>query len=95
MDLGGTLALAALVAVVGTGMFAALRTEAAGHPQLLPLALLGAALGGFAGSEWFGLLSDWGPTYDGLNVLPAVIGAVVVGGLAGLSSVAPAQELHP
>ncbi len=95
MDLGGTFALVALVAAVGAAVFATLRTEAAGHPQLLPLALLGAALGGFAGSEWFGTLSDWGPTYDGLNALPAFIGAAVVGAMAGLSGVAPAQELHP
>jgi hypothetical protein len=42
------------------------------------LAALG---GGYLGSEAFAGLSTWGPEIEGLFVLPAVIGAIVVGGI--------------
>ena len=42
----------------------------------------GAALvGGYLASEALGRLSTWGPVFEGLYVLPAVLGAVVVGGV--------------
>ena len=40
---------------------------------------LGALVGGWLGSEAFGTLSTFGPVLDGLYILPAIIGAVVVG----------------
>ena len=42
---------------------------------------LAALVGGYLGSEAFGGLSTWGPVFEGLYVLPAIIGAVVVGGV--------------
>lgn len=42
---------------------------------------IGAAIGGFVASEWLGGASTWGPEADGLFVLPALIGAVIVGAL--------------
>ena len=36
-------------------------------------------IGGWIGSEALGALSTWGPTWDGLFVLPAIIGGVVLG----------------
>lgn len=42
---------------------------------------IGAAAGGFAASEWLGTLSTWGPEADGLFLLPAVIGGLLVGGI--------------
>jgi uncharacterized membrane protein YeaQ/YmgE (transglycosylase-associated protein family) len=44
------------------------------------LAAAGAVVGGWLGSEAFGTLSTWGPVFDGLYLLPALIGAIVVGG---------------
>ena len=41
-----------------------------------------AFLGGIAGGELFGVASQWGPSVDGLFVLPALIGALAIGGLA-------------
>jgi uncharacterized membrane protein YeaQ/YmgE (transglycosylase-associated protein family) len=38
-----------------------------------------ALIGGYLGSEAFGTASTWGPVYDGLYLLPAIIGALVVG----------------
>ncbi|HET7142156.1 MAG TPA: GlsB/YeaQ/YmgE family stress response membrane protein [Candidatus Limnocylindria bacterium] len=40
-----------------------------------------ALVGGWIGSEAFGTLSTWGPAFDGLYLLPALIGAVVLGGV--------------
>lgn len=42
---------------------------------------LGAVVGGWLGSEAFGTLSTWGPAFDGLFILPALIGGLVVGGV--------------
>ena len=43
------------------------------------LTAIGAAVGGFVGSEYhlFGL-GQWGYTYDGLAIFPALIGAIIV-----------------
>lgn len=38
-----------------------------------------ALVGGYLGSEAFGTLSAWGPAYDGLFIVPALIGALVLG----------------
>jgi hypothetical protein len=37
--------------------------------------------GGYLGSQAFAGLSTWGPEIEGLFVLPAVIGAIVLGGI--------------
>ncbi len=42
---------------------------------------LAALVGGYLGSEAFGTLSTWGYEFEGLYVLPALIGAVVLGGI--------------
>ena len=44
----------------------------------------GALVGGYLGSEAFGTASTWGPMVESLYVLPALIGAVVVGGVADI-----------
>jgi uncharacterized membrane protein YeaQ/YmgE (transglycosylase-associated protein family) len=40
---------------------------------------LAALVGGWIGSEALGSLSTWGPEWEGMFVLPALIGAVVLG----------------
>ncbi|HEY7525435.1 MAG TPA: GlsB/YeaQ/YmgE family stress response membrane protein [Candidatus Limnocylindria bacterium] len=40
-----------------------------------------ALVGGWLGSEAFGSLSTWGPVMDGLYLVPALIGAVILGGV--------------
>ena len=44
-------------------------------------AVTGAAalIGGYLASEAFGTASTWGPVFDGLYLLPALIGALIVG----------------
>jgi hypothetical protein len=42
---------------------------------------LAALVGGYLASEAFAGLSTWGPVFEGLYVLPAVIGAIIVGGI--------------
>ena len=42
---------------------------------------LGALVGGYLGSEAFGTTSTWGWEFQGLYVLPALIGALLVGGI--------------
>ena len=39
----------------------------------------GALIGGYLGSEALGTASTWGPEFQGLYVLPAIIGALIVG----------------
>jgi len=43
------------------------------------IAALGAIVGGWLASEAFGTLSTWGWLWEGMYVLPALIGAVVLG----------------
>jgi uncharacterized membrane protein YeaQ/YmgE (transglycosylase-associated protein family) len=43
------------------------------------VAAVGAGIGGWLGSESLGTLSTWGPQVGDLYVLPALIGAVVLG----------------
>ncbi len=45
---------------------------------------LAAMVGGWLGSEAFGVASEWGPQWEGMYVLPAIIGAVVLGFVADL-----------
>jgi hypothetical protein len=40
-----------------------------------------ALVGGYLGSEAFGGVSTWGPEFEGLFVLPAIIGGVVLGAI--------------
>ncbi len=42
---------------------------------------LAALVGGYLGSEAFGTLSTWGPADEGLYIVPAVLGGIVLGGL--------------
>ena len=42
---------------------------------------VGAGVGAFIGSEWLGGASTWGPETGGMFLLPALIGAAVVGGI--------------
>jgi uncharacterized membrane protein YeaQ/YmgE (transglycosylase-associated protein family) len=42
---------------------------------------IAALVGGWLGSEAFGTLSTWGPAFEGLYILPALIGALVLGGI--------------
>jgi uncharacterized membrane protein YeaQ/YmgE (transglycosylase-associated protein family) len=44
-------------------------------------AAVAAIVGAWIGSESFGTLSTWGPAFDGLYLLPALIGGVVLGGV--------------
>jgi uncharacterized membrane protein YeaQ/YmgE (transglycosylase-associated protein family) len=41
---------------------------------------LAAFVGGWIGSEALGALSTWGPEFEGLYILPAIIGGIALGG---------------
>jgi uncharacterized membrane protein YeaQ/YmgE (transglycosylase-associated protein family) len=53
-------------------------------PYVWLVVTIGAIIGGFLGTASFDTWSAWGPVVDGMYILPALIGAVVVGGFAGL-----------
>ncbi len=55
-------------------------------------AAIGAAIGAYVASEWLGVASVWGPEWDGLFVLPALIGAIVLGGIVDLVVRATGQQ---
>ncbi len=44
-----------------------------------PLVAVAALIGGYLGSEAFGSLSTWGYEFEGLHVLPAISGGVILG----------------
>jgi hypothetical protein len=44
-----------------------------------PVAAVAAVIGGYLGSEAFGTFSTWGYAFEGLYVLPALIGGVILG----------------
>lgn len=47
------------------------------YPLTAAAACLGAFLGAFVASEAFGALSEWGVVWFGVQLFPAVLGAVV------------------
>lgn len=46
---------------------------------------LAAVIGGWLGSEAFGAASTWGPDWEGMFLLPALIGAIVLGFVVDLA----------
>lgn len=64
----GAIVIGAIAHVVGE-----LRTGVEG-----PIVAVAALVGGYLGSEAFGTYSTWGYAFEGLYVLPALIGAVVL-----------------
>ena len=45
---------------------------------------IAAFVGGWLGSEAFGTVSTWGPVFEGLYIVPAIIGGIVLGGFVDL-----------
>ena len=74
MLVGGALVLGLIVQLIGET-----RT---GFEWLV--AGIAAVIGGWLGSESFGTASTWGILFDGLYVLPALIGGVVLGGIVDI-----------
>ena len=52
----------------------------------------GAAVGAFVASEFLGPAGAWGPAFDGMFVVPALIGAALV---AGIIAVTTRVAMHP
>ncbi len=74
------LALSAALATAGQYVFfRTIRPQATDYDWVFMAG--GALLGGFTASVWY---PDFGPAVDGLYVLPALAGAVVLGALAEL-----------
>jgi uncharacterized membrane protein YeaQ/YmgE (transglycosylase-associated protein family) len=44
-----------------------------------PTAAVAALIGGYVGSEALGTLSTWGYAFEGLYVVPAIIGGILLG----------------
>lgn len=90
---GVGIALWIIVSVlVGLAGWAALRVWAKDTLRALPLAVVAALLGSFAWSEWFGEFSNWGGEVEGLQVAPAILGAVIVTALSVLGRLQALQE---
>lgn len=81
----GGLALA-LIIVVGIVLGVVVQLTSvvgSGYDWLITgIAVVGGAI--IAG-QWLGSLSAWGPQFDGLYLLPALIGGVVLGAIADLA----------
>jgi uncharacterized membrane protein YeaQ/YmgE (transglycosylase-associated protein family) len=82
----GMSGFAALLLVIGALLLGAV-------PQFIGEARIGyewvftavaVLVGGWLGSEAFGALSTWGAEFEGLFILPALIGGVVLGGIVDI-----------
>lgn len=78
MGYWGVIALLAGALVLG---FAWDAIGHAGRRYAWLFAAIGAFVGAYVASEFLGTASSWGPALDGVFVLPALIGAIILGGL--------------
>jgi uncharacterized membrane protein YeaQ/YmgE (transglycosylase-associated protein family) len=77
----GMSALAAIVLIVGALLIGGV-SQFIGDPRIGYEWLFTAAavlVGGWLGSEAFGAASTWGPVFEGLYIVPALIGGVILG----------------
>lgn len=81
-----------VAAIVGMGAEAVRASQKGFNVERLAISLLAATTGGLFGSEVYGVVSDWGPAVSGLNVLPAIIGAVVLAVLYQLGAADEARR---
>ncbi|HXG35804.1 MAG TPA: hypothetical protein VNL15_02420 [Dehalococcoidia bacterium] len=70
--------VAIAAAIGGLGDVVATYLTERGGPITAIRGSAAALLGAFAWSEWFGKASDWGGNIEGLHVLPAILGAVIL-----------------
>lgn len=79
----GMSGLAAIVLIVGALLIGGV-SQFIGDPRIGYEWLFTAAavlVGGWLGSEAFGAASTWGPAFEGLYIVPALIGGVVLGAI--------------
>ncbi len=81
MGIWGVIILLAGALLVGVALQAILRAE---NSYAWLYTAIGAFLGGFVASEYLGAASTWGWEVTGMFVFPALIGAVVTGGIVEL-----------
>lgn len=81
IGMGGLAAVLLLGGAIVIGLIAQVVGETRTGWEWL-VAGIGALVGGYLGSEAFGTASTWGPVVESLYLLPALIGAVLVGGVA-------------
>jgi hypothetical protein len=77
----GMSTLAAVLLVVGALLIGGV-SQFVGEPRIgyeWLLTAAGVLVGGWLGSEAFGTASTWGPEFEGLFVLPAIIGGLILG----------------
>jgi hypothetical protein len=77
----------AVVMLVGGALLIGLIAQIVGETRTgweWLIAAAGALVGGWLGSEAFGTASTWGPVFDSLYMLPALVGGVVLGGVADI-----------
>lgn len=77
MTLGGVLIVVFGALVIGTLIQLIGKTATGSEWVPTSLAVL---VGAWLGSESFGVLSTWGPLIEGVYLLPALIGGMVLGG---------------
>jgi uncharacterized membrane protein YeaQ/YmgE (transglycosylase-associated protein family) len=82
----GMTATAAILLVLGAAILGAVaqligRVEV-GYEWIFTA--VAALVGGWFGSEAFGTLSAWGPVFEDLYILPALMGGVVLGGVVDI-----------
>jgi hypothetical protein len=77
----GMSAIAAVLLIVGAAVIGAV-SQFVGEPRIgyeWVFTAVAVLIGGWLGSEAFGAASTWGLEFEGLFVLPAIIGGVILG----------------
>jgi hypothetical protein len=82
--MGGLALTLIVVAAIAMGVVVQLTGVArSGYDGLITgIAVVGGAI---VAGQWLGSSSTWGPQFDGLYLLPALIGGVVLGAIADLA----------
>jgi uncharacterized membrane protein YeaQ/YmgE (transglycosylase-associated protein family) len=75
MEFWGVVILLAGAIVLGLARYYLIQPQSAYAGGLTAIAAL---VGGFVASEYLGRLSEWGTAWYGLNIFPAMIGAVAL-----------------
>ena len=97
---GGMSEIAAVLLIAGALIIGVI-TQFIGDVRVYHWAVVtvAALVGGWLGSEAFGTLSTWGPVFEGLYIVPAFLGGLVLGlvadGLLRFSIEGRSYRHHP
>jgi uncharacterized membrane protein YeaQ/YmgE (transglycosylase-associated protein family) len=88
MELSFTIGMWAVIALVIGSVVLGVAIQLLGNPDFgyeWLITAIAAGIGAFVASEFIVGFRTWEPMFDGLATIPALIGAIVVGGVAAIA----------